>query len=183
MKHTVLWLVGSPGVGKTTLVRALLGEKRTLIASPKWTLTDEYIAAGWYTGQPFDGADTVPYNGAAAALDFWQQKLLRRGAPVTILDGDRFSNATALAFFRQQAELARPPVSIELRCLYASMNEASEESRRKSRGAEQNASWVKGRRTKALNFYTAFEGTKLKLDFEGFTAAELAHTTVAWLKE
>jgi hypothetical protein len=97
-KGIIVWVVGEPGVGKTTLVReGLLEDDMELVGPPKWTVGQAVAAAGHYSGGKFDGADTVPYNGAAAALDYWATRL--HTFPLTIFDGDRFSNDNAVKFF------------------------------------------------------------------------------------
>lgn len=151
MSHIVLYVLGAPGVGKTTLVRELLGTNRSLIAKPKWTLGPGVAAAGHYTGQTFDGGDTVPYSGARECLEYWSANLLPalRATPssLTILDGDRFSTGPSLEYLRATGE---PIVGVHL-----TADEATLESRRAARGSNQNATWLKGRVTKAGNFAVA----------------------------
>jgi hypothetical protein len=88
----VLFILGSPGVGKTSLARRLLwsgGREPTLLYRPKWTFTDTVCAAGHYKGELFDGADTIPYNGSKEVLEWWSYQFIHW--PLTIFDGDRMS--------------------------------------------------------------------------------------------
>lgn len=148
-RKLVVWVVGEPGVGKTTLVRGILGplEDYKLIAKPKWTVGDEFCAAGHYTGGTFDGADTVPYNGVKPALALWKSMLSDRR--LTIFDGDRFSHAKAFEFFG--------PEAVDRLCVLLQGPEDLIQERRRQRaeatGRElQNQQWVKGRQTKAARF-------------------------------
>jgi len=157
---TVLWLVGTPGVGKTTLARRLLEPLSRLNPKPKWTIGQRIVAAGHYAGGPFDGADTVPYNGAAEALNFWTTHLAMR-AELTLFDGDRFSNALPVSFFRS---LPYAP-NIRLVCALLTLPPEEAQARRDTRGSKQNASWVKGRETKSRRFWETFpEGDRVELD-------------------
>lgn len=150
----VVWIVGAPGAGKTTLVRALLkqpGPTLQLITKPKWTVVrDEYnvyaCAAGHYKGDKFDGADTVPYNGARAAFEYWLEKL--GCSAVTYLDGDRFSDQRALDWWRS--------CGCDTRCILLRADEQLLATRRAQRGSDQNPSWMKGRATKAERFAMHF---------------------------
>ena len=148
-KNIVLYVVGPPGVGKTSLVRELFKVldpfgTRHLVAKPKWTVGAEICAAGHYTGETFDGADTVPYNAAQAALDYWATNLKTK--PCTILDGDRFSHDKARAFF-----LSHVPCE-NLFTVHLTAPEEVLAERRELRGSKQNPTWMKGRATKAANF-------------------------------
>ncbi len=148
--NTVLYLVGPPGVGKTTLVRSLLGLPASgelplggyYSTNPKWTVLADACAAGIYDGGLFDGADTIPAPRYQAALDFWASTLAPH-KKLTVLDGDRFSHAKALAFL---AERARVIVA------HLTAPEEVHAARRAARGTKQDPSWVKGRVTKAANF-------------------------------
>jgi len=169
----VVFVVGAPGAGKTTLVRELLEPNSALIASPKWTVGPTVCAAGHYVGGKFDGADTVPYNGVQAALAFWEQRLASRS--VTILDGDRFSFAGAHAFFLERG--------VRVACVYLDTKPETIQARRQQRGTTQNATWIKGRVSKATNFATSFaEDRKLRLD-AAQPAKELATEVLEFLAQ
>ncbi|HJV96469.1 MAG TPA: P-loop-containing protein [Albitalea sp.] len=159
-----LFIVGEPGVGKTTLVRGLLGANArgelpidsSLVPKPKWTLVNTRLgniaAAGHYTGAPFDGGDSVPYNGVAEALNYVAE---RKGElSLVVFDGDRFSNSGVQATLRL--------LDFELACVRIDLPSEQAEQRRKARAEAavaklQNESWVKGRRTKSQRFSETFE--------------------------
>lgn len=157
----VLYVIGEPGVGKTALVRWLLraaSERHTNHAggrawtyteppAPKWTAAGITFAAGYYKGEAFDGADTIPYNGARAALEHWHTHIAPH-AELTILDGARFSTRTSLANLRGYGaqvlgvHLVAPLEAIERRAKRAE----------KAGTALQNPAWIKGAATGARNF-------------------------------
>ena len=142
---TSLFIVGPPGVGKTTITRFLLGYNVILVEKPKWTIGLGSCAVGHYSGQTFDGGDTVPYNGVNDCLDFWNKELLpKQQLSLTMFDGDRFSNRGVIDFFVER--------NIRVLAVHINAPEEKLEQRRKERGSNQNASWIKGRITKARRF-------------------------------
>lgn len=144
----VYFFVGAPGVGKTTLIRELLDPPSCyFVMKPKWTVGPKVVAAGHYTGGPFDGADTVPYNGVNEALAFWEHQLSKH--PLTIFDGDRFSHSGVVEFFAA--------LRVPMRCIELVASDEVLAARRAARGSKQNASWMKGRATKSANFADLFE--------------------------
>lgn len=168
-----MFVVGAPGVGKTTLVRGLLGDSLLFTdpPEPKWTVAAKpgnrsaegrviAVAAGWYKGETFDGGDTVPYSGARAAIDFWAEALLPL-TPLTILDGARFSTAPSLARIREVATSVGGAVT----GVHLVAADADLVARRAARGSSQAPSWIKGATTQARNFATAVDAWDVAADY------------------
>lgn len=176
--NQILWVVGEPGVGKTTLVKGLLESNSTIVSKPKWTVGPTVCAGGHYTGATFDGADTVPYNGVGKALDFWSEFLAQR-CTLTIFDGDRFSNAKVVRYFDNRNVLLSCPPTV-LRCVLLFADEEEVHRRRLRRGSNQNPSWVKGRKTKSARFAETFE-RRLELN-AGQSPEDLLAIVRPWLK-
>jgi ABC-type dipeptide/oligopeptide/nickel transport system ATPase component len=149
MRNQALWIVGEPGAGKTTLARTLIEGIPQLYRKPKWTVSGNVALAGHYQGGAFDGADTIPYNGAEAALIFWNE-FLKVKVRLTVFDGDRFSNQNSLS-----RVFAMSP-AIQQLCVLVAPPRTVAAARRKERGTAQNLAWVNGRNTKSLRFYKLF---------------------------
>lgn len=157
-------------MGKTTLARKLIGNVQEVVARPKFTIAERAVAAGHYTGAVFDGADTVPYNGAAQVIDLWKQ-LYADARPLFLLDGDRFSNANSKASI--VAANVRPL------CILLEAEDDVLAQRRFVRGSTQDPVWMAGRATKARNFQQTFaESERITLDAG---SADLERLAKAWL--
>ena len=172
--HTVLWVVGEPGIGKTTFCRKLFtsyGPELARIAKPKWTIfgpprgsvehisrLDVCAAVGHWNGHNFDGGDSVPPSDIKPAIGFYEERLTTY--KLVIFDGDKFANGNAVTAVREalrrKGEIAAfSQRTYQLVCLHLVGERAANEGRC-ARGSIQSEIWVKGRRTKSARFAERF---------------------------
>jgi hypothetical protein len=154
MTQLILWIVGEPGIGKTTVARTLLqsyGPRGHEYQSPKWTCFGNVAGAGHWRGTKFDGADTLPISDIKLALPFFVNVI---PAEIAILDGDKLASQGAVQFATE--------VDCKLMCFHLIGSETALR-RRLARGTHQQEHWVAGRRTKAQNFYNRFPGTRYEV--------------------
>lgn len=143
-----LFVVGAPGAGKTTICRALIERLGGVVRwtdKPKWTVLRDACFAGHYFGDVHDGADTIAYNGAAAALAYWD-RALRRRTRLTVFDGARFATQPSLDFVLKRARVVGA---------YVLASEADLARNRAARGTDQDPAWMKGAATRADRFASA----------------------------
>tara|TARA_Y100000401_G_C8322545_1_gene226264 strand:- start:1840 stop:2412 length:573 start_codon:yes stop_codon:yes gene_type:complete len=176
----VVWVVGEPGVGKSSALETLMNPFGTsLLESPKWTISPPYAFAGHYGGIEFGGGDTISYTDAARQihdLSSIRGKLRDELVHTVFFDGDRLSNETS---FRLVEDASHEVLCVLLTC------EASEAARRRSkRSGAQNQAWVKGRKTKSANFTTKFEPHQvLTIDTSNSSAEEVGERIANWCKD
>jgi GTPase SAR1 family protein len=158
---TILWIVGEPGVGKTTIARQLLesyGPRGQEYVTPKWTRFGNVAAAGWWRGGSFDGTDTLPISHIKLALPFYLNCI---PCDLAVLDGDKLANQGVVNVATEAGcriicfHLTGPSLAIQ---------------RRIARGTVQRQSWVDGRRTKAQSFYNKFPATRFEVEVTPDTA-------------
>lgn len=159
----IVFVVGAPGVGKTTLLEGLLDSFDTFThPAPKWTLSPPFALVGHY-GQTFGGGDTLGYTQGGEAVDYLFNTLKPNDDYwYFFLDGDRMSSQTILS----QVEQA----GVKPFCLLLTATDEALEKRCSQRGSNQNPTWAKGRKTKALNFAAKFPlSRKLEIDTTALT--------------
>lgn len=155
------YIVGEPGVGKTTLMRALLTDtyhrgtavrlRGNLWAEPLGALAvpDSRQQQGWHLGRPrdkFGGTDALAMNVQPDAVN-WAESVADDGL-VVYGEGDRLGNAT---FLRALAE--RGPL-----CLIELRGPDIAAAQREARGSRQNPGWVRGRATHVTRLVNELAG-------------------------
>lgn len=93
-----VWLVGAPGVGKSTAARNVVRMGRTVstFVDNRWTLVQytkpslSVMFSGLYRGRAFDGGDTMSVQDARRALDFVRSLPTQWHPDALVLEGARF---------------------------------------------------------------------------------------------
>jgi GTPase SAR1 family protein len=100
----VAFLLGPPGVGKTTLTRSLLGPKIKTDLVKGWTIGDGFCAAGRYVGSIHDGPDALPYSNALLENILEDICQLPDDGTVVLFDGARFARDWVFAALKGKAQ-------------------------------------------------------------------------------
>lgn len=153
--HTVLWVVGEPGVGKTTFCRKLLATRGGIAGAPiaNWSEFHDGAAVGSWLGNAFDGGDRVPPSGILPALQYYRDHFTDR--KLVLFDGDKFANFNAVQLVMKAVREAGRFADTRLVCVHivGPTSAAAGRTARVAAGARpQNESWVRGRRTKSSRF-------------------------------
>lgn len=145
-----IWIVGEPGVGKTTLVRNWLNGLKLTVREerPKHELyrNGSVFVAGHYVGGKFDGADTLPISDIKPLRELWRTKY--SSCAISIFDGDKFGSAASMEMARSE--------NAQCQVILLVAGSAFVAARRAARGTVQNGTWVAGRKTKSANFASLF---------------------------
>lgn len=146
MIENLLYLVGAPGVGKSTLARHLTEgwDREVLRSAPvphsrlRHPLTGRLMGLELGVPRPdFPGTDTLAMDISPRALQF----LTGQCVPFALCEGSRLATRPFLG------ELARSGVSITVVSLTADEELLTE--RWRARGSKQNPTWRKGAATRA----------------------------------
>lgn len=154
---STVYVVGAPGVGKSTLVDRLLETYRFTAATdagfPPFAAQpmyrgDERLPSGFYLGRRrarFPGTDALSMAVLPAAIE-WAQ----RGALPSLIvgEGDRLAHERFLDALSERSRIA---------VVYLAASERILAERRAGRGSNQDPSWAAGRATRARNVADAAE--------------------------
>lgn len=141
MSYHLLYIIGVPGSGKTTLMRQLvLGRRRRVIAKPfAHTMYADGLVQLGRDREQFGGTDALsmsvqPQVVAALEAQAW---------PRVVAEGDRLANPSFFAAARNAG------YEVDVALLDAAPELAAE--RRAERGSDQSDSWLRGRASKVDN--------------------------------
>lgn len=159
----LLYLIGQPGSGKTTLVReALRGV--TCYEAVGGVPRIVYWARGQCSGaqlgvarERFGGTDALAMNAQPAVVAWLLADVVNGsvGMPAIIAEGDRLANSK---FFEAVSH------AFALRVVLLDTPDDVAAARRAARGSSQSDTWIKGRQTKVANLAAKWVAPEDRLD-------------------
>lgn len=137
----MMFVFGVPGVGKSTLVRELLGRTTTEHVT-SWTIGEDFAALGRYTGRRYDGTDSLPPREEFFRASFHAMNRVV-GDRAVLLEGVRFSDLGG-ELVRVAIEYAgdRPLVALDLCALTSTVHRR----RRERRSPVVSDAWIERER-------------------------------------
>lgn len=154
----MLYLLGEPGIGKTTLSRALFhGLNRVEKTLPYicWTEYHPKLCEIGRDRDTFGGTDALGMASQKKVIDWLESEPY----PYVYAEGDRLANGK---FFTWAQEFG-----VDLQIIHLTGERVAAKRRKKRNeqiGKEQNESWIASRRTKIQNVVKDFEPVVLELD-------------------
>lgn len=174
----VIYLIGAPGAGKTTLTEAFT---KTWIETAKVEDPIKYrthdtphgkaISLGWLRPN-FGGTDTLG-NTAILEIEPWLPKVAKGDFSILYGEGDRLANGR---FFQLAQSIG------EFHLFYLNTEPALCAERRRQRseltGKQQNETWVKGRETKHRNLASLFKAFEIPSGLSPERGADLMNHVI-----
>lgn len=173
----VIYLIGAPGSGKTTLTEAFTknwteaaNHEQPVKFRTHTTPYGDALSLGWLRPS-FGGTDTLG-NTAIVAIEPWLPEVAKKYS-IIYGEGDRLANGR---FFLLAASLG------EFHLFYLNTEPSICAERRIKRseitGKTQNASWVQGRATKHRNLAEQFKAFEIPSGLSAERGAELMHRVI-----
>lgn len=142
-----LYVIGEPGVGKSTAFRLLtehlplgkpesVSDESPLLKVQRW---DSGLVLGFDTGEGFPGTDRLSMAVQPHAMRWVTESDLPK---YVIGEGQRLANVAFLMALAARSDL---------RVVHIRLDEAVAQSRRTKRGTGQNEKWAKAARSRAYN--------------------------------
>lgn len=171
----IVFVVGAPGVGKTTLLQSLLDDFTTYtIEKPKWTVSSPFALVGHYDHRTFGGGDTLGYTQGEEAVAYMYDELKSPPLRYFFLDGDRMSTKAVLKQVEEQGDAPY--------CVHLTADDEALAERCAKRGSQQNPTWAKGRKSKARNFANLFPTERrFEINTTGLNEAEVRNMFMEFL--
>ena len=160
---------GSPGTGKTTLMRKFMEGKTWIECQPAKLVTamyneelDLYILGKYAEGETFAGTDRL-----SMAVQPEVQAWIQTHNCNVLFEGDRIFNQSFLEF-------AMGLPNTDLQVVFLSAPKTVLEQRYKDRGSDQSEQFLRGRETKYSNLQSNFELMPYITEFANTTYEEQA---------
>ena len=160
-----LYIIGPPGVGKSTLTRGLIGKADTCDAIT-WKIPEMHHTTPRGTvvefgreRDPFRGTDTLAMN----AITYAEQIVENEVHPLMLCEGDRLACDRFFDAVSRHYSLTLVHVDAEPEELQA---------RRAGRGTNQDEKWIKGRTTKAERLADKWDAVRITADLDSLLAID-----------
>ena len=160
---------GSPGTGKTTLMRKFMEDKKWIECAPAKLITamyneemDLYVLGKYAEGETFAGTDRL-----SMAVQPEVQNWIQTHNCNILFEGDRIFNQSFLEF-----AMGLPQTDLQI--VFLSAPKTVLEARYKDRGSDQSEQFLKGRETKYSNLLSNFELMPYITEFANTTYEEQA---------
>jgi hypothetical protein len=151
----VVIVMGEPGTGKTTLVRAIMESMSTTgwkEMFTQWKLVPfhafgNYVVLGKYeAGEVFAGTDRMSMAVQPEAVKFLKE-CQARGVKGLLFEGDRLTNLSFIEYCLD---------NYDTQIFYLQVDPKTRDVRYAERGSNQDEKFLKGRETKYANILTNF---------------------------
>lgn len=174
MKGTFVYIFGVPGSGKSTLMAELTRGHRAIQSDYPiphiWYGDGKVMELGKRRAQ-FSGTDALALNVQPKAAEWVEQ----HPASLILAEGDRLANDK---FFQHIVDSG-----YDFQAVWVDTEAGEAARRRTARGSDQNATWLKGRRSKVEGLVSRWGHWRLPGELDPAAQANLLQEWIPALKE